>query len=214
MKRLKLSYLDQYLLHWPFALKSDGNDPPIPVPHRGGEFDRYPLHLVWAQMEQLVDEGLVRSIGVSNWTIALLNDMLGFMRIKPVTNQFEISIYNPRHELVEFCLKNDVVPVGYRLIYRPPNTPSHPFQKCVLDDALTIELSQKYNATPAQILISWCLARKCASICKTITPSRMEENLRAENLILEQDDVERLNALPTYGLYCDSYEQFGIHIIH
>ena len=125
------------------------------------EFDRYPLHLVWAQMEALVDEGLVKSIGISNWTVALLNDMLGYARILPVVNQFEIHPYNNRKELVEFCQLHNIIPVAYRVIYKPPEHPLYPFQKPILNEPIILELAQKYNKTPAQILLQWCLMRKC-----------------------------------------------------
>ena len=65
LERLQIAYVDQYLLHWPFALKPDESKLPYLKPGPQ-EFDRYPLHLAWAQMEDLVDEGLVKSIGISN----------------------------------------------------------------------------------------------------------------------------------------------------
>jgi diketogulonate reductase-like aldo/keto reductase len=71
-------------------------------------------------MEELVDEGYVKSIGVSNWTVPLLLDLYAYARHKPVVNQFEVHPYNPRDKLVRFCQSKDVVPVGYRLIYKPP----------------------------------------------------------------------------------------------
>jgi len=63
-------------------------------------------------MEALVEEGLVKSIEVSNWPIALINDMFGFARILPVTNQFELHPYNQRKELFDSYLSNQIIPVA------------------------------------------------------------------------------------------------------
>ena len=211
LKRLQLTYVDQYLLHWPFALKPNGLEIPTLTPGEQ-EFDRYPLHLAWAQMEALVDEGLVKSIGVSNWTIALLNDLFGYARIMPVTNQFEINPYNQKRELVDFCLKHNVIPVAYRVIYRPANSPLFLFQKPILDDPLVVELSQKYGKTSAQVLLRWCLLRKCSFVVKTITPARMLENWESQHFELEKEDFEKINELPYQGEYNDTFQLFGIHL--
>ena len=102
LDNLKTDYLDLYLLHWPFALKPVSEDRDEFV--RGGahELDDVPLIDAWRQMEELVDCGMVRSIGVANWTVALLIDMLAYARIPPVVNQFEMHLYNPQSKLVEF----------------------------------------------------------------------------------------------------------------
>ncbi|OMJ70957.1 hypothetical protein SteCoe_30952 [Stentor coeruleus] len=211
LKRLKLDYIDQYLLHWPIAIESDGLDPPLLNPCKA-VLDRYPLYKAWEQMEALVQEGLVKSIGVSNWTVALLNDMLGYAKILPVTNQFEINPYNSKKELVDFCLEHHVIPVAYRVIYRPAFSPLYPFQKCILDDPIIVRLSEKYGKTSAQILLRWCLMRNCAFIAKSVTQNRIKENYDCQNFTLENEDFEAINHMPFEGEYTDTYQLFGIHL--
>jgi diketogulonate reductase-like aldo/keto reductase len=208
LQRLKVSYLDQYLLHWPFALEPDDTEPP----QFSKKPDKFPLHLVWAQMEEVKREGLVRSIGVSNWTVATLNDMLGYATILPDTNQFEVNPYNKRTELINFCLENGIIPVAYRIVYRPEGDQIANCYKCILDDPIVIEISQKYQKSPAQVLQAWCLSRKCAIIVKTLNESRMRENLESENVSLEQEDIEKINSIPEQGEYLDSFKVFGINI--
>jgi alcohol dehydrogenase (NADP+) len=210
LERLKLTYIDQYLLHWPLALEPNDLEPPPFIFNT--KLDRYPLHLVWAQMEELKREGLIRSIGVSNWTIALLNDMLGFATILPDTNQFEINPYNKRVELVEFCQMHRVVPVAYRVVYRPQEDNLSNLSKCILDDPVVVEISQKYRKTPAQVLQAWCLSRKCAVIVKTMSEDRMRENLEALNLVLELEDIEKINSIPDQGDYVDPAILFGFSL--
>jgi len=211
LKRLKLTYVDQYLLHWPFALKPSEDEQPVYVPGTA-VFDKYPLHLAWAQMEALVDEGLVKSIGVSNWPISLLNDMFGFARIFPVTNQFELHPYNQRKELVDFCLSNKIIPVAYRVIYRPPDTPLFEFKKCILDDPLINKIAQKYGKSASQVLLSWCLSRNCGYVVKTVTKSRMLENFNPQFFKISACDLDKINAMPYEGEYNDTWPNFGIHL--
>lgn len=211
LKRLKLSYVDQYLLHWPFALQPSEDEQPAYVPGTA-VFDKYPLHLAWAQMEALVDEGLVKSIGVSNWTIALLNDLFGYARIFPVTNQFELNPYNQKKELVDFCLNNQIIPVAYRVIYRPPDTPLFDFKKSILDDPLINEIAQKYGKSPSQVLLSWCLSRNCGYVVKTVTKSRMLENFNPQYLKMSSSDLQKINSMPFEGEYNDTFLLFGIHL--
>ncbi|CAG9335144.1 unnamed protein product [Blepharisma stoltei] len=214
LSRLKLSYFGQYLLHWPLSLKPDGKDPPVFSPSKDLSLvDYYPLYKIWEQMEKLQDEGLVKSIGVSNFTIALLQDMLGYSRIKPETNEIEISIFNPQHELVDFCHLHKIVPLGYRVIYNPINDSLSKFKKCALEDQVVIDLSRKYHVDPAQLLIAWCLARNCGVIVKSETPKRIIGNFEAQKLILEKEDIEKLSSVTTNGVYCDPYESFGIHLL-
>lgn len=208
LQRLQLTYVDQYLLHWPIALEDDGTEPPQFVK----KLDRYPLHLAWAQMEALAEEGLIKSIGVSNWTIALLNDMFGFARILPATNQIEINPYNKKTELVEYCLNNGVRPVAYRVIYRPVNDVLTDFNKCILDDPVVIEVSQKYGKTPAQVLQAWCLQRGCAVIIKTLSVERMRENFAVVDIKLQQEDFEKISALKDQGEYLENKKLFGFDL--
>lgn len=208
LARLQLSYIDQYLLHWPFALEPDDHEPP----QFTKKPDKYPLHLVWAQMEELKREGLIRSIGVSNWTVATLNDMLGYATIPPDVNQIEINPYNKREELVEFCLNHRIVPVAYRVIYRPEGDQIANCYKCILDDPVVISVSQKYGKSPAQVLQAWCLSRKCAVIVKTLSDDRMKENLMAQELVIDKEDLDRISGIPEQGEYLDSFKVFGIHI--
>lgn len=208
LKKLQVTYIDQYLLHWPFAYLDEG----VELPQYTTKLDRFPLHLVWAQMEALVDEGLVKSIGVSNWTIALLNDMLAYARIPPATNQFEINPYNKRTELIDFCLSNNIKPVAFKLICRAEKNRFTDFRKSILDEPIILELGQKYRKTPAQIIQSWCLSIDCAYIAKSTNDERIRENFESLEIKLEKQDVDKISSIPDQGEYLDCERMFGIHI--
>lgn len=200
LKRLRLTYVDQYLLHWPFALRPEDSEEPN-FAKGPQEFDKFPLHLVWKQMEELVDEGLVKSIGVSNWTVALLHDLLTYARIPPVVNQFEINPYFNRKELVEYCHTRSVIPVAYRLLYLP-----------ILSNPTILEISQIYGKSPSQVIMQWCLARNCAVIAKTVTSTRMVENWQCQEFKLEHEDVEKINAIPIQESCLEPFDMFRFNL--
>ena len=87
--KLQVDYLDLYLVHWPFGLNA------VPPTEEGGQTTwkriNMPMYKVWAQMEALVDKGLVKSIGISNFNVQLTWDMLSYCRIKPVVNEVELN---------------------------------------------------------------------------------------------------------------------------
>ena len=198
--RLQVSYLDLYLLHWPFALKPDPTDPDkfTPGPQ---QFDEFPLHKVWEQMEALVDEGLVKHIGLSNWNVALTRDLLSYARIKPVCNQFEAQPFHNQQKLIQYCHENGIVPIAYRAIYPPHINPLVTFKREIMEEPLVLSLARKYQKTPAQVLINWCFRRGCGVVIKTRTPSRLVENWEAQNFELSAEDVEALLGLPQHGSY-------------
>ena len=93
LSKLQLDYVDLYLVHWMIP-KVDN-----------GQIQNTPLHKVWAELERLVEAGLIKHIGISNCTVALLLDLWSYAKIKPVMNQIELHPYLPQVDLVNF-LKN------------------------------------------------------------------------------------------------------------
>ena len=94
LDRLDLDYIDVYNLHWPIPYK-DKQAKRFEEFYQDREIEFYPIYKVWADMEKLVEEGLTKHIGVSNWNVALLTDMLGFANIPPLVNEIELHPYWP-----------------------------------------------------------------------------------------------------------------------
>ena len=140
--------------------------------------------------------------------------MLGYARILPATNQFEYNPYTNRKELVEFCQLHNIVPVAYHVLYRPPKTPLFPFQKDILDELIVVDIAQKYGKTAAQVLLQWCLMRKCAFVVKSITPARIAENWESQFFKLEDEDFQKIDGIPYQGLYLDPLVLLGINIFN
>ena len=143
LEKLKLDYTDLYLVHWPIAsFKDDGKG-----------FERTPMYKVWEGMEKCVDEGLAKSIGISNFNVQAICDLLTYCNIKPVCNQVEVHPYNQQPELVKFCRKFDIVCVCYSPIARTKD------EKNLLEEQTMKDIAKKHGKEPAQVALAWNLKR-------------------------------------------------------
>lgn len=186
LKDLQTDYLDLYLIHWPIA-----EDP------LSGEALDIPQEETWAEMEKAQKDGLVRSIGVSNFTQTKLKDLMDKAEIMPAVNQVEIHPYLAQNDLVEFCRTNQIVVTAYAPLGSGdrPDTMREAGEPSLLADQVVADIAKKNSATPAQVLIAWGLARGLVEIPKSVQFDRIEENLGALNVTLDGDDMKRLNAI-------------------
>ncbi|KAG4103685.1 alcohol dehydrogenase [Neocallimastix lanati (nom. inval.)] len=176
---LQLDYLDLFLIHWPIAQKPDH-------PEFGEEMEDIPIIDTWREMEKLYKSGKAKAIGVSNFNIDLLNDLLAKAEIKPAVNQIESHPYLPQHKLVKFCQDNNIQVTAYCPLGRGSDTN-------VLIDPIINEVAKKNNMTPAQVALSWNAQRNVIVIPKSVTPSRIEENFQIKEL--PQEDVDKINSI-------------------
>jgi D-xylose reductase len=181
---LGLDYIDLYLDHWPFSTwVDDDTKKEISVP----------LHIFWSQMEELAQNGQVRSLGVSNYNTQLLQDLLTYAKIKPVVNQIELHPYLAQPELVKFCLNNAIYPMAYNSICRGSYALKSITQELnLLEDPLMKQYAEKYNVTSGQLALNWALCRDVIVIPGTSNPKRYEENLKSLNFRLSDEDLKFL----------------------
>lgn len=191
---LQLDYLDLYLVHWPVAVKNG-----VDFASKAEDFlssEEAPLSKTWTAMEQGVDLNLTRHIGVSNFNIAKLKEVLYTARIQPEMNQVEMHPFLPQQKLVDFCRKNNIhltayAPLGsaYRVIDKEVDFP------ILLENETIQAIAAKHQATPAQVAISWGIHREIAVIPKSVKAERIKENFEATHLLLDKKDMEQLNSL-------------------
>lgn len=186
LKDLQTDYLDLYLIHWPIA-----EDP------QSGEILDIPQEETWAEMEKAQKDGLVRSIGVSNFTQTKLKNLMDKAEIMPAVNQVEIHPYLAQNDLVEFCRNNQIVVTAYAPLGSGdrPDPMKEAGEPSLLADRVVADIAQKNKATPAQVLIAWGLARGLVEIPKSVQFDRIEENLGALNVTLDANDMKRLNSI-------------------
>ncbi|KAJ2827405.1 hypothetical protein IWW50_001899, partial [Coemansia erecta] len=165
LEELGLEYLDLLLMHWPYALKPEQGS----TDFTADDLENVPIMDTWKAMEALVDQGKVRSIGVSNFNKSVLEKMVPQCRIKPVTNQVEVHPYNQQHELVKYCQQQEIVVTGY--------CPLGGNKISVMDDSFIKRIADAHSCTPAQVALSWLLARGIVVIPKSTNEVRLKQNL-------------------------------------
>ena len=192
---LQLDYLDLYLIHWPVSLKKGVLFPASATDMIG--LDALPISQTWESMEALVDKGLCRHIGVSNFSIAKLKALLEGARLKPEMNQIELHPYLQQPAMLDFCGKNNVLLTAYS----PLGSADRPVglkaadEPVLLEDPLIATIAKRRGSTPAQVLISWAILRGTGVIPKSVDGPRMKQNLAAAEVSLTEDDMEEIAGL-------------------
>lgn len=198
LKDLKLEYLDMYLVHWPFPnyhapkVSVDSRDPhAVPYIHEN-------YMKTWRQMERLVDAGLVRHIGTSNMTIPKLKLVLKDARIKPAANEMELHPHFQQPELFQYCIDNNIVPIGFCPIGSPnrPDRDRTESDTVDLEDPVIKKIAESHGVHPAIVCIKWAVQRGQIPIpfsvhrknyinnllCSTIDPLTDEEMKAIEGI--------------------------------
>eukprot|EP01039_Chlorochromonas_danica_P006828 gene6828-7543_t len=205
LKDLGLTYLDLYLIHFPIALKYVPfetryppewiHDPSASQPTIVLE-PKAPLHKTWAAMETLVHSGLVRHIGVSNFNVQLLMDVLSYATIRPFCNQVEIHPYNTQESLREVCQRNEIRVVAYSPLASMSYVELGGDRGIRLFDEADIQkLAQKYNRTPAQIVLRWNVQLGNVIIPKASSNAHLAENVAIFDFSLTEDEMSQISAL-------------------
>ncbi len=189
---LHLDYLDLYLMHWSVAFANIGEQEPH-GPNGIVITANISVRETWEAMEDLVKQGLVKSIGVANFSCALLHDLLTCAKVKPVNNQIEVHPYLTQSALIKYCQDRDIIVTAYSPLGRQ-GVPTVKAPR-LFSDPIILEMAAKYVKTPAQILINWALQRKTAVIPKSVTPERIKENFQVFDFDLSQEDVKRIESL-------------------
>jgi diketogulonate reductase-like aldo/keto reductase len=176
---LKLSYLDLYLVHWPFPnFHPAGCD----VTARSKDSKPY-IHAdfmkTWAAMEELVKRGLVRHIGTSNMTIPKLKLVLADVKIKPAVNEMELHPHFQQPELFDFVRANGIEPVGYSPLGSPhrPDRDRTPDDTTPTEDPVILGIAKKHGVHPAVICLKWAVQRGQTPIPFSANPRNILGNL-------------------------------------
>ena len=169
MERLGLDYLDLFLIHWPNPIMFRDN-----WQETNAE--------TWKAFEELYKAGRIRSIGVSNFRIHHLEELAKTAEITPMVNQIRLCPGDTQDEVVAYCRERNILleaysPLGMGAIFSVPEMKT---------------LAEKYDRTIAQICIRWSLQRGYLPLPKSVTPSRIQENLKVFDFELEPEDVQFL----------------------
>ncbi|MFH1917444.1 MAG: aldo/keto reductase [Nanoarchaeota archaeon] len=168
---LGLDYINLYLIHWPVPGKRDAT---------------------WRFLETLYAEKKVRAIGVSNYTIRHLKELLSFAKVIPAVNQVEFSPFLYQKELLHFCKEKKIQLEAYS-----PLTRGHK-----LDDPRLAALSTKYKKSPAQLLIRWAIQHDVVVIPKSSKERRIKENADVFDFTISLEDMQAMDAYNENCRFC------------
>lgn len=169
LEKLGLDYLDLYLIHWPNPVKFRSCWQKANAES-------------WAAMEEAVDAGKIRAIGISNFCERHIDELLKTAKIKPMVNQIKVCPGQPQKQLADYSRSLGMVVEGYS----PLGTGG------IFKNAEIKQLAEKYGRTIAQVCIRWCLQQGVVPLPKSVNPARIEENSKIFDFTLSDEDLERI----------------------
>ena len=161
---LDLDYVDLYLIHFPVAgLRKDS----------------------WKALEEIYDSKRAKAIGVSNYTINHLKELMEYSSIMPAVNQVEFHVFLYQKELLEFCKQHKIQLQAYSPLISGER----------INDPDITKIAEKYNKSNAQILIRWCLQHDVITIPKSVKEERIKENINVFDFNISKVDMDYLDSL-------------------
>jgi D-xylose reductase len=226
LEDLDLDYLDEYLIHFPISMEYVPIDVKYPPEWTNleGNMVLVPndMGATWRAMETLCEQGLLKTIGVCNFSTQLLRQLLSTCRIRPSTLQIETHPHNTQENLVRFALDVGLKVTAFSVlgassyIELDMATPN----ELLLEDKTVAEIARRKDKSPAQVLLRWAVQRNTFPLCKTTTPSRMLENRKIFDFYLTVDEMRQISSLnknrryndpgafcePGMGTFCPIYD--------
>lgn len=220
LKDLGLEQLDLYLIHFPIAqtfVPFEQRYPPgwffdPAVPNPKMSEIAVPISETWRAMEQLVDDGLVKHIGICNFGTSLLRDLLSYARIRPAVLQVESHPYLTQDILLRYCQQEKIAytafsPLGAQSYFRLGMAlPS----ESVLEHPVVKTIATTHQRTPAQVVLRWGVQRGTSVIPKTSNADRMKENLDIFDFRLSDSEMQSVSDLNQNrrfndpGVFCEA----------
>ena len=172
---LQLDYLDLYLIHWPRPVKYHDNYIEENIES-------------WKAMEDLYKQGKIKAIGVSNFKVHHMEEIMENCEIKPMVNQIEFHPSCLEKEIRDFCKKEDIVVTGYSPLANGK----------VFECKELVEFSEKYGVSIAQLCIRYALQHNVIPLVKSVTKERIKANLNV-NFVISDEDMEKIDKIITCG---------------
>lgn len=166
LEKLGIGYIDLYLIHWPA---------------NGGHDD------AWRALQDIFTSGKAKSIGVSNFSVRQLTDILDAGEMKPMVNQIEFHpyIYEEQKQLLDFCKQQQILVQAYSPLSRHAQSP----------DPEIVDIATRVGKSPSQVILRWCLQHGTSPLPRSQTPAHMQENFEVFDFELSNADMERINQL-------------------
>ncbi len=175
LRRLQLEYADLYSVHTPFAFKPGDEQDPRDESGNVIYDEAVTLLDTWKAMESLVETGWCKAIGLSDVSLAQLQEVFAAARVKPAVLQVESHPYLPQWEMLDFCKRHGIVMQAFAPL-------GHAIEPKLLEDPVITNIAKRLNQTPAQVLLAWALQRGTALLTTSKAPNRIRENFEVATL--------------------------------
>ncbi|XP_067946660.1 aldo-keto reductase family 1 member B1-like [Watersipora subatra] len=194
LKDLQTTYVDMLLIHWPMSYQA--GDELFPKDADGELIHTEDDYVdTWKAMEECVESGQVRSIGLSNFNIEQMMRVYDIAKIKPSNHQVELNAQMTNKEVADWCKKKGMVVS----CYAPLGSPGRPWKQDgepdLLEEPVVIKLAEKYKKTRAQVLLRHLLQKGYVVLPKSVTETRLAENIDVYDFTIADDDVAKLDTL-------------------
>ncbi|MGI6312723.1 MAG: aldo/keto reductase [Candidatus Cryptobacteroides sp.] len=179
LERMGFDYLDLYLIHWPAS----------PFFHDDWKKQNADS---WKALERLYKEDRIKAIGLSNFMPRHINELLKTAEIKPMVNQIEFHPGWMQKDCTDFCKEQGIVLEAWAPLIKGE----------ILSDSVISNIASAHGCTEAQVVLSWVLACGLIPLCKSVTPSRIAENLKAAEIKLTPEEVSAISSMANCGGRC------------
>lgn len=186
LERLRLTHLDLYLIHTPYAFQPGDNQDPRDASGNVIYDSGVTLLDTWTALENLVDQGRCSTIGLSDITLEKLAPLCESARIKPAVVQVESHPYLPEDELLQFCKERNIMLLAFAPL-------GHGARPGPLEDPVINQIATRVGKTPAQVLLAWAIQRGTALLTTPKSAARAQENFNISPL--PQDALDEINRI-------------------
>ena len=195
LQKLKLDYLDLYLIHWPVAFRNGIDFPRKPDDYLTPE--EAPIIETWKQMEEAKKNGMAKHIGVSNFSVKKLKDLISKATLKPEMNQVELHPLLQQDSLLEYCKSENILVTAYSPLGSGDRSKAMKAEDepNMMDIDVLKEIARDRSATVPQVLIAWHNYRGCAAIPKSTTKDHIISNFKSADVALTGVDMQKIAKL-------------------
>jgi diketogulonate reductase-like aldo/keto reductase len=200
-RRLKLDYIDCYLIHTPFAFRPGEEQDPRDEHGRVIYDSEVTLLETWRALERLVDEGHCKSIGLSDIGLEKLREIVASARIKPAVVQVESHPYLPEWDLLEFCREQGIALQAFAAL-------GHAMEPSVMRDPVIAAIARRVYKLPAQVALAWAVQRGTAFLTTSTKPQRIQQSFDVSRL--PEEAMREIRELITTNVRFNTVVETGV----